>query len=884
AYQDLFGEGSYVGKGIYEIDAFERSLAGRMPENAILSHDLIEGIHGRVGLVTDVVLYEDYPPHYFVYLRRSRRWIRGDWQLLPWLLPRVPAVDKSLIPNDLSVIGRWKIMDNLRRSLLAPAVLALFLAGWLGMPGSPLWWTLAAGLVLAVPVFTGFFLGLIQAVNGCPWRKISRPFQIGFVRLVLALAFILYETLLTLVGVATTLVRLFVTRKHLLQWTSYADTVRVFSGGVKFFHILAAILSTAAMAELIIVLNPLALVVAMPFLIVWLLSPVIAWWISRPINHVPVPLSADETARLHTLARRTWSFFEQFVGPEDHWLPPDHFQEAPRGLIAHSTSPTNVGLYLLSTLAAYDLGYIGLNDLSARLRATFESLAKLEKYRGHFMNWYDTRTLTPLTPCYVSTVDSGNLAACLRTLGQGCQTLRSQPVLRGKNWEGLLDTLSLCGEVARDLPAESVASLHSTLEKMRQHVREAKNDYEAWHPLLKQLTGDCWNELNQTLMAIVASNAGRMNADKLDILRLAADRTRNHLYGIQHEIEQLAPWMIFMSQPPSLFVRPDDSLAIYKAWQTLRAALPPAPKLEDLESVCKIGLANMQSLSDLAGGDPEASEWCKRLAQKFRTSMSTAEALLIGFQDLERQAAKHVQDMDFLFLFHEQRRLFHIGYNVTSEKLDNNHYDLLASEARIASIVTIARNEVPPSHWLHLGRPMTRVDGLRTLLSWGGTMFEYLMPALMVRNYEGTLLHRSCLAAVDGQIDYGRRKGVPWGISESGYYAFDANQNYQYRTFGVPGLGFKRNLAEDLVVTPHASLLALSLRPRKVMENLDRLDALQMLGPHGYYESIDFSPTRLPCGETQAIVRSYMAHHQGMILLSLINYLHDDIMVRRFHA
>ena len=884
AYQDLFGEGSYVGKGIYEIDAFERSLAGRMPENAILSHDLIEGIHGRVGLVTDVVLYEDYPPHYFVYLRRSRRWIRGDWQLLPWLLPRVPVVGKGTIPNDLSLIGRWKILDNLRRSLLAPALLALFAAGWLGLPGSPWAWTLIGGLTLAVPVLTGFGLGLFQAAKGSSWRRVFRAFHTGLARWALALAFILYETLLTLGGIATTLVRLFVTRKHLLQWTSYADTVRVFAGGVTFNHILASMLSTGALAGLIIMVDPAALGAALPLLTIWLLSPVIAWWISRPIDHAPDPLSASETARLRNLARRTWSFFEQYVGPEDHWLPPDHFQEAPRGLIAHSTSPTNLGFLLLSTLAAYDLGYIGLSDLSARLAAAFESMTALEKYRGHFLNWYDTRTLAPLTPRYVSTVDSGNLAASLRTLGQGCQTLRNQPVLRRKNWEGLLDTLSLFDEAARHLPAEALAPIQSMLAKIRRPVGAALTDSEAWVPLLLQLIGESWNELNRTLMALAASTAGALDTDTLHKLSLAADRTENHLYGIQREIERLAPWLLLLSRPPAQFTRPDGPAAVREAWRVLRAGLPTAPKLEEIGSICAAGLANLQYLRALAPLDPEAAEWCLRLDRQLPLAGMAAEALLRGFGDLERQAAQHVQAMDFRFLFDEQRQLFHIGYNVSIERMDPNYYDLLVSEARIASIVTMARNEIPASHWLHLGRPLTRVEGRRALLSWGGTMFEYLMPALLVRNYEGTLLQRSCLAAVDGQIAYGRRKNVPWGISESGYFAFDADQNYQYRTFGVPGLGFKRNLTEDLVVAPYASLLALSLRPHKVMENMARLAKLGMLGAHGFYESVDFSPTRLPFGATQAIVRSYMAHHQGMILLALVNQLQDKIMVRRFHA
>ncbi|MCJ7549926.1 MAG: hypothetical protein MUQ30_09625, partial [Anaerolineae bacterium] len=884
AYQDLFGEGSYVGKGIYEIDAFERSLAGRVPENALLSHDLIEGIHGRVGLVTDVVLYEDYPPHYFVYLRRSRRWIRGDWQLLPWLLPWVPAMGKGAIPNDLSIIGRWKILDNLRRSLLAPALLALFVAGWLWLPGSPLTWTLAGGLALAVPVLTGLVIGLLQAASGSPWRQAFRGFLIGLVRWGLALTFIFYETLLTLGGIPITLVRLFVTRKHMLEWTSYADTIRVDSGGVTLTQVLTALLSAGTLAGLIAWLNPTALWVALPLLSVWLLSPAIAWWISLPIDHAPDPLSADETARLCTLTRRTWLFFERFVGPEDHWLPPDHFQEAPRGIIAHSTSPTNLGLLLLSTLAAYDLGYIGLSDLSTRLRATFESMAQLEKYRGHFLNWYDTRTLAPLLPRYVSTVDSGNLVACLRTLGQGCQTLRHQPVLRWKRWEGLLDTLSLFDEVFLDLSADAAAPLQSTLRTIRQQVAAVQNDSAAWGPLLNQLIGERWNELNQALVALVASDASTLDADVLDSLGLAADRVQNHLYGMQREVDQLAPWLSLLNQPPALFTHPTAPPALREAWQALRAALLTVPMLEDIALTCAAGLANLHRLQDLANSDPEAREWCARLAEKLPAARLTAGAVLYSFEALEERAAQYVETMDFRFVFDTQRKLFHIGYNVTGETLDNNYYDLLASEARIASLVTIAKNEVPPDHWLHLGRPLTLIAGTRALLSWGGTMFEYLMPALLMRNYKETLLWHSCLAAVDGQIDYGKQKRVPWGISESGYYAFDADQNYQYRTFGVPGLGFRRNLAEDLVVAPYASMLALSFRPRQVMENVARLDALQMLGPYGFYESIDFSPARLALGDTHAIVRSYMAHHQGMILLAVVNYLHDNVMVRRFHA
>jgi len=895
AYQDLFGEGIYVGKGIYDIDAFERSLAGRMPENALLSHDLLEGVYGRVGLVTDIVLFEDYPPHYLVYLRRSRRWIRGDWQLLPWLLPRVPSVDKGSIPNNLSVIDRWKILDNLRRSLFAPTLLALYVAGWLWLPGSPLGWTLAGALAPAVPVLTGLVMGTIQAVKRRSWGNFLHAFRNGVARWILALVFLLYETLLTLGGVATTLFRLFVTRKRLLQWTSYADTVRLFAGGVTWQQMLTTILLSAALAVLVLLFNPAARFVAMPLLIAWMLSPEIAYWISRPTRHAPTSLTFEERQRLRRLARRTWLFFEQFVGPEDHWLPPDHFQESPRGTVAHRTSPTDLGMLLLSTLAAYDLGYIGLWDLSARLRNTFESMEQLETYQGHLLNWYDTRTLEPLLPHYVSTVDNGNLVAALHTLLQGCRSLPHQPVLRRQNWEGLLDTLILLDEIVNDFPADSlkpaITSLRAQIAKMRQQVLSAHKDPDAWAPLLEHLIGEGWLELNRALMALVESNPATIEAGVLHRLVYVADRVQNHLYGIQREMEQLSPWLLSVSRPPALFEQPGLPADFRDAWQALRDAFPASPGLEELDEVCRAGLtplAELQGQLEKWTGSPEqvqeARDWCVDLAGKLESAATTADALLIGFQDIGGRAERNFRDMDFGFLFDRQRQLFHIGYNVTAEKLDDNYYDLLASEARIASMVTIAENQVPATHWLHLGRPLTQVDGTLSLLSWGGTMFEYLMPSLMMRSYQGTLLQQSCVAAVDAQIAYGNQKKVPWGISESGYYAFDVNQNYQYRSFGVPGMGFKRDLDQDLVIAPYASILALSLRPHRVTENIARLIKLRALGTYGLYESIDFSPLRLAPGETHAIVRSYMAHHQGMILLSLLNYLQNDVMVRRFHA
>ncbi|MCL4486794.1 MAG: cellobiose phosphorylase [Chloroflexi bacterium] len=900
AYQDLFGEGIYIGKGIYDLDAFERSLAGRIPENALLSHDLIEGVHGRVGLVSDVVLFEDYPPHYFVHLRRLRRWIRGDWQLLPWLLPRVPSAGREMIPNDLSIIARWKIFDNLRRSLVSPALLVLFVAGWLWLPGSSLAWTLMGLLTPAVPVLTGLVVGLAQGAKGRSWWNALHPLQDGVLRWLLELVFIPYETLVTFAGIATTLVRLLVTGRHLLQWTSYADTVRLFAGAITWGQVIQAISLTGALGLLIAFFKPAALWVALPLLIAWLLSPEIAYWISSPVREAVAPLGADERQQLRNLARRTWSFSEQFVGPTDHWLPPDHFQEAPGGIVAHSTSPTNLGLFLLSTLGAYDLGYTGLTELAARLRATFDSMEKLEKYRGHFMNWYDTRTLEPLLPLYVSTVDSGNLVACLQTLRQGCQTLPGKSILRWQSWEGLLDAFSLLQETLTEHEAAE-ASLKSSpvqrqLQELRAQVMAAKNQPKTWVPLLDKSVSPRWNGIKALVTSLPQLNAGTVDAQMLGNISDAVDRVHNHLRGMQREIEELAPWLPMMNQPPILFTHQDTPPALRDSWLVLQEALPLTLRLGEVERVCETGLARLESLSLLLSRprartyeqDEEegksARAWCALLAEKLRSAAANANSLLACFRDLERESACYFQSTDFGFLFDAHRLLFHIGYNVSAGKLDDNYYDLLASESRIASLVAIADNQVPSSHWLHLGRPLTQVVGTRALVSWGGTMFEYLMPSLIMREYEGSLLQHSCLAAVEYQMEYGKRKKVPWGISESGYYAFDANQNYQYRAFGVPGLGFKRNLAEDLVIAPYASLLALSLRPRAVIENIARLEKLGMSGKHGLYEAIDFSTSRVALGESHSIVRSYMAHHQGMILLSLVNFLHDNVMVHRFHS
>jgi cyclic beta-1,2-glucan synthetase len=466
-YQDLFGEGIFVGKGIYDVEAFERAMEGRVPENALLSHDLFEGIHGRAGLVTDVALYEDYPPSYFVYSQRLHRWFRGDWQLLPWLFPRVPGAGGQRRANTLSILDRWKIVDNLRRSMQAASVLALLLAGWLFLPGSPLAWTLVALLALAVPLLTGFLTGLLRSLRLASGDGMLAGLRAEAARWILAVVYLPHEAIIALDAIASTLVRLFVTHRRMLQWTTHAHSVRLFQREARVRVIWdqmgSSVLLTLGLLIAVALVRPEALVVAGPVLVAWIVSPLIAMRISQPTVRERPHLSADGQRELQALARRTWLFFEHFAGPEDHWLPPDHYQEDPRGVVAHRTSPTNIGLLLVATLVAHEMGYIGPVELLLRLRSTLESMGKLERYRGHFLNWYETRGLKTLAPRYVSTVDSGNLVACLLILEQAARTVPAMLIV-GRRWLGLADTLAVLGQVLEKVEREGLEESLSRLE------------------------------------------------------------------------------------------------------------------------------------------------------------------------------------------------------------------------------------------------------------------------------------------------------------------------------------------------------------------------------------------------------------------------------------
>jgi cyclic beta-1,2-glucan synthetase len=808
-YQDLFSEGIFTGKGLYDVDAFMAALEGRVPENALLSHDLFEGLHARPALVTDVEVVDDYPASVLTHARRQHRWARGDWQILAWLFPLVPT-RLGLERNTLPVIARWKILDNLRRTLVAPATVLALAGAWLVLPGTPMAWTALILGTMAFPLYPLIVRLLAGPAPQQPfrvfWRLLIEDLKTAAAQVLLLLTFLAYHAYEMAHAIGLTLVRLIVTQRRLLEWETAAATAArsaglAVKGGLLLFigEMAASPLTALLLLFLVAMARPGALPEAAPVLALWLGAPLIAWWLSRPVTPAHHRLDADERLLLHAIARKTWRFFETFMGAADHGLPPDNVQESPTQVVAHRTSPTNIAMGLLSTLAAHDLGYIRTGELVEKLESLMNTMEGLERYEGHLLNWYDTSTLAPLPPGYVSTVDSGNLAGALIALAEGLREIASSPQSPAQRRSGLRDTAAVAAGALASAPAEGTAP-----------------------------------------------GAGERLASAVTALLRTLD-------GVEDVGESLA-------------------LSAALRQELVDALTCVEPHGE--------GVAWAQSLAAALAIDGPPDDFGGRL------------------DALAARARAFVDGMSFGFLFDPQRQIFAIGFRLADTegpgRLDPSFYDLLASEARLASFVAIAKGDVPDSHWFHLGRLLTSVDGASTLLSWGATLFEYLMPMLVMRSYAGTLLDQSSHMAVRRQVDYGKERGVPWGISESGFNIVDRHGNYQYKAFGVPGLGLKRGLGDELVVAPYATALASMVDPGRAAHNFRRLSREGAEGAYGFYESVDYThrkgtdsepgSAQAPLAPRGVVVQAYLAHHQGMSLVALANTLLGDLMVRRFHA
>ena len=806
-YQDLFDEGSFTGKAIYDVDAFEAALAGRVPENALLSHDLFEGSFARSALATDIEVFEDHPSSCDVYTRRQHRWIRGDWQLLRWLWPRVPA-ERGRRKNDLSALSLWKIFDNLRRSLVPPALLLWLAAGWLALPGSPFFWSALAVLTIAFPIVFHLAEGLSIHPRGVPWTShfwsVWGDAMDNCARFALRVAFLPHLAVVSLDAALRATWRQFVSHRGLLDWTTAAASERTRAEGASGYlrRMAPAWTITLAVAAATAAFAPGSLVAASPFLLLWVAAPALAARLSVPVADARRAIPDAQRASLREIARQTWRYFDRFCGAPENGLPPDNFQEDRDPLIAHRTSPTNVGLALLATLSAHDFGYVGSADALDRLERTLDSLERLPRHRGHFYNWYDTLTLQPLHPAYVSSVDSGNLAACLVALKQAAEALAGADENGGAWRAGLADVARLVAKEFEKVPPSGVRTEAVPVHQIRAQIRAlaAAVDQEPDR---------------EACLAEVARIAGEI-ADGLSAL--AAEHR-------ELEIADLRGW------------------------------------LDDLR---------VQVDSHRRPAEPPPAEGGVTREDRFRAIARRADAL--------------VREMDFRFLFDADRKVFSIGFNPGLGRLDRSYYDLLVSEARLTSFVAIAKGDAPTEHWFRLQRPFTIAAGRPLLLSWSGSMFEYLMPLLLLRSYPGTLLDATCRQAVAAQIQYGRLHGAPWGVSESAYNARDLHLNYQYGPFGVPELGLRRTAPDELVVSPYSTFLALLSAPEGVLDNLKRLEDEGARGAFGFYESIDYTERRLPPDAARAVVKAYMAHHQGMTLVALDNYLHGDVMRDRFHA
>ncbi|OWT66430.1 GH36-type glycosyl hydrolase domain-containing protein [Candidimonas nitroreducens] len=837
-YQDLFQEGSYTGKGIYDVDAFETALAGRIPENAILSHDLFEGIFARCGLVTDVEFFEDFPSNYQVAAARGHRWMRGDWQLLPWIL--------GLRGDTIPAIGRWKMLDNLRRSLSAPATVALLLASWLLPHAAPAAWAAAVMLVLAAPAILSVCHGLLPTRSGVSalshLHAVAYDLLQGCAYVAIAVTLLAHKGWLALDAIGRTLFRLMVSHRLLLDWVTSAQSRLRASLSLMHFtwSLRAAVLIAVAGAIAVWRNDPLNLRVAAPFLVLWGLSPFFAHLISLPPESAkPRPATPEEIPALREAARRIWRYFSTFVSAEDHALPPDNFQEDPQPVIAHRSSPTNFGLYLLSIVTARDFGWIGLAETIDRLEATLGTLQQLPRFRGHFYNWYDTRDLSILEPQYISSVDSGNLAGHLLALASACTELAGKPVFDARHLQGIADSVRL----------------------MRRAMPEERNDRRTLTVNPSQLH-EGLDEFERALLAYTTTHVADWPA-------------------LWRELDERAAILLDLAQT-NAEERGDSEQSEALAWaRAIRSDV--ASHLRDIP-MQEQALQQSQPLQQQYAADADAHVGAGAAADPVQEPATGArDAACARLEALAALSLRLFRAMDFGFLYDADRRLFSIGYRVKDAMLDNSYYDLLASEARLASYVAVAKGDVPPTHWLRLGRPMTRQGWGAVLLSWSGSMFEYLMPSLVMYTPSHSLLDQTCRLAIARQIEYGKELGIPWGISESAYNVRDRSLTYQYSDFGVPGLGLKRGLGQQLVTAPYATVLAAMYQTAAAVQNLARIEAAGGRGIYGYYDAVDFTPSRVPEGQHAAPVRAYMAHHQGMSLVALGNVLFDGAMRHRFH-
>lgn len=869
-YQDLFGEGIFTGKGIYDLEVFQKLLRNAIPENTVLSHDLLEGSYVRAGLVTDLELIDGYPTKFNSYAMRLHRWVRGDWQLLPWLGRFTKDRRGNVIKNPLFLITRWKILDNLRRSMVAPSLMLLIALGFSILPGSALFWLGAALLSVYFPFITGGIDYIIskpfRAITAKKYAPVICGLKASFLQLTLQFVFLPYYAYLMMNAIAVTLVRVLITKKNMLEWVTALDTERSLKNSLKGYIIKmkAAVIQAVIVVGLTLWFKPEYLAASVLVFMVWTLSPFIAYWVSKERVYKEEPLSDEEKMKLRRIARKTWRYYEEFVNKRNNYLAPDNYQEDPPNGIAYRTSPTNIGLGMLAAMTARDLGYIGTLELCDIVSRTMDTIDKMDKWNGHLYNWYDTRNLETLRPRYISTVDSGNFVCYLITLKEGLLEYLNKPLVDKAFVQGIKDTVNLISR-EKDNSYTDTAFLDECIVDFggKAHV-----DIALWIKSLSKLAQDNENKG-------VSKDVWKLKVDTMiDMLRI--------------EIDSFMSWGNLLLKVPEELSDQNNQTEAKKLFDGIVNKLKAGAALKDMSKVYGEAVKEIDKLKKALKSGKQTPgkgiEWLDNLKESLVGTIENTDMLVNRYMDLIARITALSDGTEFVHLYDKKRQLFSIGYNIEDNSLTNSYYDLLASEARQTSYIAIARGEVEQEHWFKLGRTLTQIERYKGMVSWSGTMFEYLMPLLIMKSNKNTLLDETYSFVVRSQMKYGKQRNVPWGTSESGFYSFDINLDYQYKAFGVPWLGLKRGLVEDMVVAPYATLLALPIDPEGTMDNIKRLENEGADGHYGFYEAVDYTPERIPIGEKRGIVKSYMAHHQGMSILSLDNYLNDNIMQKRFHA
>lgn len=844
AYQDLFGEGIFTGKGIYEVSILHELLENRFPRNALLSHDLIEGAYVRAGLATDIEVIDDYPSHYSAHTRRKHRWLRGDWQIMRWLFSPVPDELGRSVINPISTISRWKIFDNLRRSLIEPFTFLLFIFGWFFLPGGPIYWTIATLIVLLLPGLVQLGFNFSRAVLNASVVGIKESFSTfaaSFGITILNLIFLPHHMLLSLDAIVRSLNRTLISGRNLLDWETAAQAEAGTSASSLDSYLNLSPVIALLVAGILAWTHPHALLAAAPVLILWALAPVAVFWLDSPPRRVEGPLSPEDRSFLHNQALHIWRYFSEFGGEQNHWLIPDNVEEQ-NTLQVRTLSPTNLGMLINARQAAYEFGFITLPEFSAQTLATLATYDKLEKHRGHIFNWYNIETLQPIAPKIVSTVDSGNLAASFYTLHAGSLDLLKRPLLNPITFIALDKMLH--GEFGTDHHHQREKHRQSNSETIQELVRRVMEE-----PLPSSTT-----------------EAGAQGWVAEEALR------RRH--AVTQFVEEYTPWLLPRFAPLFEYFgltasenKTDLQNKQEKQVPTLQSAPQYVAALERRIVNTPITHAEGSSLSTLA------AELRSLLPQaRERLSQLSAEIATIAVR-----AEQCAEAMQFGFLLVESRQLLSIAYDDQTKEVHSACYDLLASEARISSLLAIAKGDIPQQSWFRLSRAHVIVHGRAALLSWTGTMFEYMMPALWMRTYPDTLIARSLQAAARIQRDYVH--DMPWGISESGFAETEASGRYRYQAWGIPSLALKYGAEDGPVISPYSTYLTLSLLRNDALSNLRRMVSMNWTGAYGLYEAADFTQGKQP-----RLVRSWMAHHQGMSLLAVANLLHENIVQQWFHA